>query len=214
MRSTYVGLIALSLAAAALGGGCAAENRPGLVRGRELYETCVPCHGQNGGGSLDLRVPAIAGLPEWYVKASLDKYMKDIRGAHPDDLDGHRMRPMARTLSRNDDATSVAAYVAGMAPVAAPATFQADPAAGEATYTSICATCHGERGEGNEGMGSPPIARQADWYMVAQLVKFQNGMRGAHPEDVAGAQMAAMSLTLADTTAMRDVVAFIRSLPD
>jgi hypothetical protein len=38
-------------------------------------------------------------------------------------------------------------------------------------------------------------------------------MRGAHPDDVYGAQMRAMSLTLADTTAMLDVVAYIKTLP-
>jgi hypothetical protein len=37
-------------------------------------------------------------------------------------------------------------------------------------------------------------------------------MRGAHPDDAMGAQMAAMSQTLEDSTAMHDVVAYIRTL--
>ena len=38
-------------------------------------------------------------------------------------------------------------------------------------------------------------------------------MRGTHPEDTYGAQMRAMALTLADSTAMKDVVAYIRTIP-
>jgi hypothetical protein len=37
-------------------------------------------------------------------------------------------------------------------------------------------------------------------------------MRGAHPADTTGQQMAAMSLTLADSAAMKDVLAYIRTL--
>jgi len=67
-------------------------------------------------------------------------------------------------------------------------------------------------GRGNMDMGSPDLSMQADWYLVAQLEKFKTGMRGAHPEDVQGQQMAAMSQTLTDEQAMRDVVAYIRTL--
>ena len=49
--------------------------------------------------------------------------------------------------------------------------------------------------------------------MFAQLQKFHSGMRGTHPDDVFGAQMRAMSMTLADTSSMHDVVAFIKTLP-
>jgi hypothetical protein len=48
--------------------------------------------------------------------------------------------------------------------------------------------------------------------MLTQLTKFKSGMRGAHPDDAMGAQMAAMSQTLGDSTAMRDVITFIRTL--
>ena len=47
---------------------------------------------------------------------------------------------------------------------------------------------------------------------MTQLYKFKNGLRGTHPDDTYGAQMAAMASTLADTTAMHDVIAYIRTL--
>ena len=75
-----------------------------------------------------------------------------------------------------------------------------------------CVPCHGAHGGGNRDLGAPAIAGLPDWYLVTQLAKFKNGMRGTNPDDTTGAQMRAMSLTLADSSAMRDVIAFIRSL--
>lgn len=210
LRIVYVGLVVIS--ALGLVWGCAAP-KAGMVRGRELFENCQPCHGPHGGGNLALRAPAIAGLPEWYVKAELAKFKGNIRGAHPDDNEGHRMRPMARALYREGDLESVAGFVASLPPVKSATTVTGDVAAGQIQYMAICVACHGPDGRGNQAMNAPPLVGQPDWYMVAQLKKFKTGMRGAHPEDISGSQMRAMSSTLADTTAMHNVVAFIKSLP-
>lgn len=87
-----------------------------------------------------------------------------------------------------------------------------DPAAGRALY-QVCKTCHGEAGEGNRALRAPQIAGQADWYMIRQLRNFKRGVRGASPADVTGAQMRAMAMTLLDEQAVRDVVAFVGTLP-
>jgi len=87
-----------------------------------------------------------------------------------------------------------------------------DAAAGQTQYMAICVACHGADAKGNQAMNAPPLANQADWYLVSQLKKFKTGMRGAHPEDVSGSQMRAMSSTLIDTTAMHNVVAYIKTL--
>ena len=214
LRSAYPGLIAITLLAAVLG-GCGGSRNTGLARGQDLYKTCIPCHGTHGAGSLELRAPAIAGLPEWYIKTQLAKFKGDIRGAHPDDDEGHRMRPMARTLYQPGDLEAVAAYVAKLPQVPAHAVLQGgDPALGQVSYTSVCVACHGPDGRGIQAMNAPPLTGQADWYLLAQLKKFKTGMRGAHPEDISGSQMRAMSSTLQDTTAMRNVVAYIKTLPN
>lgn len=88
-----------------------------------------------------------------------------------------------------------------------------DPVAGRALY-AVCTACHGPKGEGNPALNSPKIAGQSAWYMKRQLAYFKEGTRGAHPEDVYGQQMAAMTLTLADEKAIDDVVAYIGTLPD
>ncbi len=211
LKITYRILLAGSVSLMLLA-GC---GRPQTLaeRGVSLYRTCTPCHGDNGGGNTELRAPAIAGLPKWYIARELDKFQHDVRGAHPDDFDGHRMRPMARTLYRPGDIDAVAAHVAALAPVpSAPSYSGADVANGEARF-ALCATCHGPDGKGMEAMGGPRLVGQWDWYMVSQLQKFQTGMRGAHPADSLGATMRAMSMTLEDTTAIHNVVAYIKTLP-
>ena len=143
--------------------------------GKQVYETCVPCHGANGVGNRALGAPAIAGLPKWYLAAELNKFQHDIRGAHPRDSEGARMRPMARTLYHPGDVESVAEYVATIPPLRArrrrwrPAT----PRPGRRATPPSCITCHGPDGSGNEALGAPPLTRQRDWYMLAQLGKFK-----------------------------------------
>ena len=56
------------------------------------------------------------------------------------------------------------------------------------------------------------LAQQSDWYLMTQLGKFKSGMRGTHKDDVHGQQMRAMSMTLPDEQAMKDVIAFIMTL--
>ncbi|MEO5616378.1 MAG: c-type cytochrome [Candidatus Eisenbacteria bacterium] len=199
--------------AAAIVAGCGGAPKSGIARGDQLYDTCVPCHGEAGRGNRDLGAPSIAGLPQWYIDAQLIKFSKGIRGAHPADMEGARMRPMARTLKNVSDVASVAEYVAKLAPYRPDGTLTGgDADAGKVRYDGLCVTCHGAEGKGNQDLGSPDLTHQADWYMLAQLNKFKGGMRGAHPDDVQGQQMAAMSQTLEDEKAMKDVIAYIRSL--
>lgn len=213
LKKAYIGLLAVA-AMAAVVAGCGTAPATGVAQGKLVFNTCVPCHGENGGGNARLRAPSIAGLPEWYLVRQLQNFQKDVRGAQRDDMEGHRMRPMARSLYHAGDLEAVSKYVAGLPMVPQPISIaEGDKAAGETTYTSVCIACHGADGTGMEAVGSPRIAGQADWYLYLQLQKFHSGMRGTHPEDTYGAQMRAMALTLADSTAMKDVVAYIRSIP-
>jgi len=206
-------LSSAALYAAALLSGCARTPGPGLARGEQIYDTCVPCHGKDGLGNHSLAAPAIAGLPRWYVERQLHNFQSSMRGAHPQDTEGQRMRPMARSLYREGDLASVAEYVATLpGRVPAATMVEGDTANGRMRYQSICITCHQDDGNGNEALGAPPLTHQYDWYMMTQIGKFKSGLRGRHPDDVMGAQMAAMASTLEDSTAMHDVIAFIRTL--
>ena len=209
-RTVFVGLIALALVAAIVA-GCGTPTP--AEHGAQLFKTCAPCHGEQGQGNVTLRTPAIAGLPGWYLTLELTKFQQDIRGAHPDDLEGARMRPMARTLYQKGDVEAVVGYVSKMKPVWVPPLMTGgNVAAGQQRYATVCIACHGADGKGGQALGAPPIAGQADWYLQAQLKKFKTGMRGAHPDDKSGSMMRAMSSTLQDTLAMRDVVAYVKTL--
>jgi len=209
--------VPLGLTAAMIGvalWGCAVQPPPGEPRGRAIFKTCQPCHGPIGQGNLALRAPAIGGLPEWYISNELHKFQENIRGAHPDDTEGHRMRPMARTLYHTGDLEAVATYVSKLPMVKVQPMMTGNVAAGQARYSTICVACHGPQAQGQQVMNAPPLSQQADWYLMAQLEKFKTGMRGATALDVEGSQMKAMSATLLDSTAMHDVVAYIKSMPN
>ncbi|MFT5465008.1 MAG: cytochrome c553 [Verrucomicrobiales bacterium] len=66
----------------------------------------------------------------------------------------------------------------------------------EGVFGSVCAACHGVEGEGNPELKAPSIAGMPAWYVEIQLEKFRSGIRGAHPEDLEGTQMRAMSIVL------------------
>jgi cytochrome c oxidase subunit 2 len=88
----------------------------------------------------------------------------------------------------------------------------ANPAAGQAQY-AVCAACHGAQGEGNQALNSPKIAGQSPWYIERQLKYFKEGVRGGEG-DTNGQAMTAMANMLVDDTAIRNMAAYIATMPD
>ena len=86
-----------------------------------------------------------------------------------------------------------------------------DVARGQALF-AVCSTCHGQNAEGMQEMNGPALAGREVWYLVRQLENFKTGVRGAHPDDVYGRQMAPMAQLLADAQAIQDVAAYLNSL--
>lgn len=66
----------------------------------------------------------------------------------------------------------------------------------EQKFRQVCATCHGSRGEGKLELKTPSIASLPNWYVQAQLEKFQQSIRGATDDDISGQQMHAIAATL------------------
>ncbi len=88
-----------------------------------------------------------------------------------------------------------------------------DAAAGKELF-AVCAGCHGAQGEGNPALNAPKLSGQGSWYLKRQLQYFKRGVRGAQDKDVYGKMMAPMAATLADETAIDNVVAYIKTLAD
>ncbi|BDU54024.1 c-type cytochrome [Limnohabitans sp. INBF002] len=98
-------------------------------------------------------------------------------------------------------AAMAAPALSNAAEPAAPAA-KADLAKGEATYTAICASCHGA--DGNSGSPAyPKLAQQHPDYLVKQLQEFKSGKR-------ANAIMSGMAAGLSDAD-MKNVSAWVGS---
>lgn len=194
-----------------LSAACNRTPVPGLARGEALYATCAKCHGDNGAGNQGIAAPAIGGLPAWYVQAQLAGFQSGHRGYDAFDTTGIRMKSVSWALDRAGDDSSVAMYVETLRPGPIAPVLHGDAEAGFASFSGICATCHGQSATGNPDMHAPPLAGRSDWYLLAQLRKFKTGARGAHPNDMWGATMRAQAMML-DDAAMHNVLAYIQTL--
>jgi len=185
------------------------------TRGEAVFGLCIQCHGSEGQGDHLFGAPRIAGLPQWYIAAQLEKFRSGARGKHPDDDAGNRMRPMARTLDESDVGI-VAAYVANLK-----LSSQVKPEGltlvggnaekGKALF-GVCLACHGATADGNEAVHAPSLKISNDWYLVHQLANFKNKVRAGDPaKDPIGSTMAPNAASL-DEQAMKDVVTYIQSL--
>lgn len=204
--------LALLLTTLPLLGVAACDVGHGESLAKARYANCAPCHGNDGSGNRTVGAPAIAGLPVWYVEAQLRKFRDGSRGAHPDDIDGLKMRPMARTLLSDEEVKVVAERVSKMSVVRPAVTItDGDAGRGKAMF-GTCVACHGEKASGMQDKGAPDLHRTGDWYLLAQLKKFKGGVRGSAATDLTGQQMRPMAATLPNEQAMKDVIAYIRTL--
>lgn len=193
--------------------GEVASREPGDPQvGKQLYATCVSCHGEQGQGNQQLNAPKLAGLNAWYIIRQLEKFKNGLRGTNPDDTYGQQMRAFANTLSNRAAMADVAAYIESLPNEPVESTVSGEPRHGGNLYRT-CSACHGDKGQGSHAQGAPQLAGMSDWYLLRQLKHFKEGIRGRHPQDFAGRQMAEMAQTLASGQAMQDVVAYINTLP-
>ena len=191
--------------------GCGLGKTDAATRGREVFETCEPCHNADGSGNPAVGAPNIAGMKAWYVERELEKFRAGARGMHFSDVEGLRMRPMALSLTSEEDVKAVARYVQTLPPVRHASSLPGDPKAGEALY-GTCSSCHGDTGAGNQDLGGPGLAGVDDWYLATELRKFRSGVRGTNPKDREGRLMRPMARALPDEDGIRNVVAYVETL--
>jgi cytochrome c oxidase subunit 2 len=180
------------------------------VAGQALYATCAACHGAQGEGNPALNAPKLAGQGAWYLKRQLVHFKQGARGTNDKDLNGKVMAPMAAILTDSAAIDNVAAYIMTLPDKPAPATVKGNARNGASRYVT-CGACHGADGRGIEATNAPRLKGMSDWYMVTQLKNFRGGIRGAHPQDIYGSQMALMAAMLNDDQAINDMVAYINS---
>lgn len=185
--------------------------------GEKIFKVCLACHGSKGEGIYKLKAPAIAGLPVWYMQNQLIKFSNGGRGKHPDDIEGMRMRPMGRALITETHGQSkindVSKYVSELKPQVQKSLVMGGNVEAGKNHYMVCMACHGPDANGMEALKAPSLKNTNDWYLLSQLKKFKAGVRGYSAEkDPEGMSMAPMAQTLADEQAMKDVIAYIKSL--
>ena len=179
--------------------------------GKPLYAVCAACHGLQGEGNPVLNAPKLSGQGDWYLKRQLKYYKQGARGTHDKDVFGKTMAPMAATLADDAAIDNVVAYIRTLPDNPAPATVKGNARNGQERYVS-CGACHGPDGRGIQATNAPGLKGMSDWYLVTQLKNFKQGIRGAHPKDLYGPQMASMAAMLGDDQAINDLVAYINTL--
>lgn len=216
----YASLAGLAACLAALTiAGCNPDPVQGSGEGARLFNYCAPCHGTDGHGNKKYGAPAIAGLSKWYVSSQLAKFKNGQRGAHPDDVEGLRMRPMMRILKNEKHIQAVAQYVSEMRPAHPLATINGGNAIrGKTLYGNTCTACHGPDARGNQQLKAPALIRSNDWYLLRQLHKFKNRVRGGlEPATLADGSQSPGQIMLQNVVNtpdqdMLDIVAYIAEL--
>ncbi len=215
-RPSNTTLAAALLAILTITAGCSG-SAPGIARGEALFDTCAPCHGDDGAGDQELAAPAIAGSSDWYLTYQIEKFQEGVRGYHYTDAEGLRMRPMSRALfADRGDIESVVEYVFSLPiPDPVPTAEGGDVEAGEAEYAALCANCHGIDGRGIDGavpeLNAPSLLHLNDWYIASSLRKYRDGVRGGSPGDAAGAVMRSPVVGMSDER-IDDVTAYVMTM--
>jgi cytochrome c oxidase subunit 2 len=184
---------------------------PNVAAGQGSYAVCGACHGAQGEGNQALNAPKLTGQESWYLERQLINFKHGLRGSDPADIFGAQMAPMAATLADAAAIRNVVAYINSLPDKKPAATVSGDAARGEGIFTT-CSSCHGPDGDGIWALKAPRLRGGNDWYIARQLDNYRNGLRGAHPQDLYGKQMALISIMLRDEQSVRDLVAYINTL--
>ena len=185
-----------------------AEVAGDAAAGQAAYAVCSACHGPQAEGNPQLNAPKLAGQASWYLVRQLQDFKRGIRGGGGKDTLSTQMVPFAATLPDDAAIKNVVAYIATLPDTRPSSLVAGSPERGKAIYAT-CGSCHGGAGQGVWSTNAPRLAQMSDWYMKRQLQYFRDGLRGVHPQDFNGAQMAQMAKSLADDQAVDDVLKHI-----
>ncbi|HYJ40314.1 MAG TPA: c-type cytochrome [Steroidobacteraceae bacterium] len=195
----------------ALAAGIALALIAGSASAGNDFDYCLLCHGTNANGNYGIRAPKLSGMEPWYLARQLENFASGARGTPAEDAPGHEMGPVGMRLKAEGTLDAAVQFIGKLDSKRPAPTITGDVAHGKKLYEN-CASCHGAKGEGNASLNSPALAARSDWYLVAQLVNYQKGLRGTDERDTYGAQMRAIVTTLPDEKAIKDVVAYINTL--
>ena len=162
--------------------------------------SCSACHGRGGAARGDV-VPVLAGMPTWYFKKAIEDY---AAGRRP----SPEMEPfskMVKTLGVDE----IAGYFAAQPRAASPIKVDSASVAKGRTASTVCASCHGADGRGDQSKGTPDLTGQPPGYLLNQMKLFKAEKRS--PGDASLSAVKAAMKTL-DDAALADIAAYYSSL--
>ena len=141
-------------------------KKPNFDNGAALFEQCVSCHGQDGGGRVNGSIPRIAG--QHY--SVLVRQIIDFRYGKRWDVRMEGLMAEHSVLAGNQDIADVAAYVSNLERDGARGVGDGSYVErGAAVYAQGCASCHGPAAEGDAQKGIPRLAGQHAAYLARQI---------------------------------------------
>ena len=179
----------------------AAAATPDPAHGRILFlKHCAECHGPHGWGDGVREIPAIAGQHQRYLLTQLARFSSGEREGSA--MHGSAMHDALQPADVGwpQAFADLTAYLAQARPDPHPEHFDGQALkAGQRTYATACAACHGSDGTGSDAAAIPAIGGQHYSYLLAQLKSFAAGRR-AHPPlaDSGAALSAQQQQSLAD----------------
>lgn len=182
--------------------------------GAKAWTMCATCHGTHGEGKPALAVPPLAGQSAAYVESQLMAFRAGERGFHVQDIQGSRMRFLARSIP--DDATvkSIASFV-GALPTHAVA-LSTPPVGnvliGKRLYQARCLSCHGDKAQGQEALGAPRLASLGSTYTLQQMKLFAAGQRSQGKSAGAQTMTSVAALYLQSPDDRRHLTAYLQTL--
>jgi len=137
------------------------------------YAHCASCHLHDGSGRPDGSIPRLAGQR----RAVLENKLYRLRAGT---MHLPVMDPYARTLVPSE-VGEIASYLSQLSEIeiAPSAASDEQRARGAALYAEHCVSCHGVRGEGNDGVLASRLCGQYAGYLERRLEEAAEGTRGA-----------------------------------
>ena len=177
---------------------------------------CSSCHGTNGEGNGALKAPGLTSQQTWYLERQLRHFRDGVRGTHPQDEEGRTMASASAGLNE-ETLLGLVDYLQVLSQELPPLSVSSDARGnlkrGEDYHNNLCAACHRSDAQGNEALQAPALTGLDPEYISRQYEKFRAGIRGAHRNDPYGAQMVRLAPAVEDPDIVRDIAAFLATLP-
>ena len=182
------------------------------IKGKEYSKSCVGCHGRSFSGLISERSPSLPQFSNWYMQGQLQKYKRDILGYNVEDSDGYAMSSLMKAYSNQQIADMVAYIKTFKVETELINTLNGDPKNGKIEYQLNCMACHQKNGKGNEQLYAPSLVGLSDVYIVNQLIKYRDEVRGSGNGDKHGKVMQSFAKNLKNEQVMKDIAAYLISL--